>query len=110
MRINAAVPSGRNVSSAICAEPYRPMPSPAAPCTANSTFFANSGTRMLPPTPPPTLLSVNAPAALGVTAAGFAAHVTCAPAVYTTVALGAGLTTAQGYTRLRKVLTIPKIS
>src|SRR4029077_9539769 len=109
VRISAAVPSGRNVSSASCADPYRPMPSPATPFTPKSSFLWYSGQRPLTPIPPPTRVSSNAPAALraanpvtgqvttvGVAGAGtFAAFV---PA------------TAQGKILFRNVLMIPNTS
>src|SRR6202022_3794024 len=110
VRINAAVPSGRNVSSASCAEPYRPMPSPATPFTPKSSFLLNSGQRALTPNPPPTRVSSNAPRALGPVDPSTGQVTGGGGAVGSGLSLAVDPTTLQGKILFRNVLMIPSSS
>src|SRR5215472_11134136 len=100
VRINAAVPSGRNVSSASCEDPNRPMPSPATPFTPKSNFLLSNDQRALAPPPPPVRVSLNAPAAPAdaeaVHVMGFPVKVVVDPSVLVTTPVAWELTTAQG--------------
>src|SRR5258706_15544255 len=108
-RITASVPSGRNVVSASCDEPYRPMPSPPTAFKPTPTFLFTTDQRPLTPTPPPSLVSSNAPTALGAVEP-FTGQATVTGAAGTGKLPAFVPTTPHGKIRLRKVLTMPRIS
>src|SRR5258706_13596244 len=107
--ISASVASGRNVVAASGDEPYRPMPSPPTAFKPKSTFLFTSDQRALAPTPPPSLVSLNAPTALGVVEA-LTGQATVTGAAGTGKLPAFVPTTPHGKIRSRKVLTMPRIS
>src|SRR4029077_11557726 len=110
VRMGAKVPDGRAVTSGICADPKRPIPSPATTFRPTSSFLGTRGTVALAPRPPPILESLKAPAGDGAVAVGAAPQLSGAPTRMVVAVLALGLTAAQGERRSRKVLTRPNSS